>query len=321
MHRAPGALTMAAMTSTTVPGRTAAPRSGLLDDPRKLGWVLLAPTLVYIFGLVGMPLVLSLVYSVTSVTVARVDYTFVGLSHYIDALNRPAFWTALKNTFLYAIVAQVIVIIMANTLALGLMKNFRGKWFVRLLILFPFVAPISLGTLGWLWIFDSTYSVINWTLQQMGFLGPMERLFWLGQPLLAKTAIITVNVWRTLPLATVVLLAGLGSIPQDIHDAAEMDGARFWRHHFQITIPLITPIMLVSVLFGLVFTFTDMVVIFVMTRGGPFASTHVLASLAYYTGIEGGDLAEGAAISLFLFPLLVVIAFGMLYLARRSEIQ
>jgi multiple sugar transport system permease protein len=283
--------------------------------------VLLAPTLIYIFGLVGVPFVLSLVYSVTNVTVARVDYTFRGLDHYISVLDRPAFWTALKNTFLYALVAQAIVIVMANVLALALMQNFRGKWFVRLLILMPFVAPISLGALGWLWIFDSTYSVINWTLQAMHVLEPTERLFWLGQPLLAKTAIITVNVWRTLPLATVVLLAGLGSIPQDIHDAAQIDGARFWRRHFQITIPLVTPILLVSTLFGLVFTFTDMVVIFVLTRGGPFDSTHVLASLAYFTGIEGGDLAEGAAISLFLFPLLLAVAILMLRLARRSEIQ
>lgn len=309
------------MSDAAISERTAAPRSGVFDDSRRLGRLMLAPALIYIFALVGMPLLLSLTYSFTNVTVARVDFTFRGLDHYLAVLDRPAFWVALRNTFTYAIVAQVVVIVMANTLALGLMKDFPGKWFVRLLILFPFVAPISLGALGWLWIFDSTYSVINWTLQAMRLLGPTERLFWLGQPVLAKVAIITVNVWRTLPLATVVLLAGLGSIPQDIHDAAQMDGAGFWRRHFQITVPLVTPILLVATLFGLVFTFTDMVVIFVMTRGGPFESTHVLASLAYYTGIEGGDLAEGAAISLFLFPLLAVVAFLMLRLARRSEIQ
>ena len=309
------------MSETSPAPRVRVVRLPLLDDPKRLGWLLLAPTLVYVIGLVGMPFVLSLVYSVTSVTVARVDYTFVGLDHYATALTRPDFWTALRNTFLYAIVAQVIVVIMANVLALALVKNFPGKWFVRLLILMPFVAPISLGSLGWLWIFDSTYSVINWTLQALHILGPTDRLFWLGQPLLAKSAIITVNVWRTLPLATVILIAGLGSIPQDIHDAAEMDGARFFRRHFQITIPLITPILAVSTLFGLVFTFTDMVVIFIMTRGGPFNSTHVLASVAYYTGIEGGSLAEGAAISLFLFPMLVIIAYLMLRFARRSEIQ
>jgi len=295
-------------------------RLALVDDPARLGRWMLAPTLIYVFGLVGVPLILSLVYSVTNVTVGRMDYSFRGLDHFASAMAKPAFWTSMRNTLVFALTAQVAVIIMANVLAVALMRSFRGKWFVRLLILMPFVAPISLGSLGWLWIFDSTYSVINWTLRAVSFLGPTEWLYWLGQPELAKASIVIVNVWRTLPLATVILLAGLGSIPQDIHDAAEMDGARVWRHHFQITLPMIMPIIAVSTLFGLVFTFTDMVVVFVLTRGGPFDSSHVLASLAYYAGIEGGDLGEGAAISLFLLPLLVLIAVLMLRLARRSEV-
>jgi len=182
------------------------------------------------------------------------------------------------------------------------------------------VAPISLGTIGWLWIFDSLYSVLNWTLQAFGFLAAHERIMWLGKPNLALGCVIAVHVWRLLPLATVILMAGLSSIPQDIHDAAAMDGARFWRHHFQITLPLIAPIMMVAVLFGFVFAFTDMIVIYVLTRGGPYNSTQVLASLAFFTGIDGGDLAEGAAISLFLFPLLVAVAIAFLRLARRAEV-
>jgi multiple sugar transport system permease protein len=133
-------------------------------------------------------------------------------------------------------------------------------------------------------------------------------------------SIILVHVWRLLPLATVIVLAGLTSIPQDIHDAAEVDGAGFWRHLFVITIPLVLPILLVALLFGIVFTFTDMIVIFVLTRGGPYDSTQVLASWAYFTGIDGGDLAEGSAIALFLFPLLVAVAVVFLRLARRTEV-
>jgi multiple sugar transport system permease protein len=129
-----------------------------------------------------------------------------------------------------------------------------------------------------------------------------------------------INVWRTLPLATVILLAGLGSIPQDIHDATAVDGASFWRRHLQITLPLTLPINLVALLFGMAFTFTDMVVIFVLTRGGPFDTTHTLASLAFFTGINAGDLALGAAISLFLFPLLAFVAVMLLRIARRTEV-
>jgi multiple sugar transport system permease protein len=180
--------------------------------------------------------------------------------------------------------------------------------------------PISLGAIGWLWIFDSIYSIINWTARAIGIFGPGTWPIWLGEPGLAMASIITVHVWRLLPLATVIILAGLSSIPQDIHDAAAVDGAGFWRHLFQITIPLMLPILMVAVLFGVVFTFTDLIVVLVLTRGGPYDSTHVLASHAFFTGIEGGDLAEGAAIALFLFPLLVAVAIGFLQIARRAEV-
>jgi len=203
---------------------------------------------------------------------------------------------------------------------LALLKDFRGKWFVRLLILLPWVAPISLGSIGWLWILDSIYSIINWTLRAVGIFGPHTWPIWLGQPNLAMASVITVHAWRLLPLATIILLAGLTSIPQDIHDAAAVDGAGFWRHLFEITIPLVMPIMLVAVLFGIVFTFTDMIVIYVLTRGGPYDMTQVLASLAFFTGIDGGDLAQGAAIALFLLPVLAASAILLLRVARRAEV-
>jgi multiple sugar transport system permease protein len=133
-------------------------------------------------------------------------------------------------------------------------------------------------------------------------------------------SIIIVQVWRIVPLATVIILAGLTSIPQDIHDAAAVDGAGFWRHLFQITFPLLMPITLVAVLFGAVFTFTDLIVVFVLTRGGPYDTTQVLASWAFFTGIQAGDLAGGAAISLFLFPVLVAVAIVFLRIARRAEV-
>src|SRR5262249_38835719 len=118
---------------------------------------------------------------------------------------------------------------------------------------------------------------------------------------------------------TVIVLGGFSSIPQDIIDAAAVDGASFWRRHFQITVPLVLPIMLVAMLFGVIFAFTDMIVVYVLTRGGPYDMTQVLASLAFFTGIEGGDLAGGAAIALFLFPLLAASAIFLLRVARRTE--
>ncbi|MGQ4808217.1 Trehalose transport system permease protein SugA [Candidatus Entotheonellaceae bacterium PAL068K] len=291
-----------------------------LDNEQWLGRVMLAPAIIYIAALIGVPFLLALAYSLSDITVGSRALHFVGLKNFLAIVHTPKFTVALKNTILFAGVSQIVVLVLANILAQTLLRDFRGKWIVRCLILLPWVAPISLGSIGWLWILDSIYSVINWTLQAVGLLGPQERFIWLGKPALALGSVITVHVWRLLPLATVILMAGLTSIPQDIHDAAAVDGASVWRHHFQITVPLVAPIMTVAVLFGFVFAFTDMIVIYVLTRGGPYNSTQVLASLAFFTGIDGGDLAEGAAISLFLFPLLVAVAFVFLRLARRAEV-
>ena len=291
-----------------------------LDSEKWLGRLMIGPAILFIVAVVGFPFFLALFYSVSNITVGSESMAFVGLENFKNVIQDPTFRQALWNTFVFAIVSNVIVLVLAKVLALALLKDFRGKWFVRLLILLPWVAPISLGSIGWLWILDSIYSIINWTLRAVGIFGPHTWPIWLGQPNLAMASVITVHAWRLLPLATIILLAGLTSIPQDIHDAAAVDGAGFWRHLFEITIPLVMPIMLVAVLFGMVFAFTDMIVIYVLTRGGPYDMTQVLASWAFFTGIDGGDLAQGAAIALFLFPVLAASAILLLRVARRAEV-
>jgi len=292
-----------------------------IADTETLLWpALLAPAILYIVLLVGLPFLLSLYYSVSDVTVASRAVHFVGLENFRRIVESATFWTALRNSVIFTIVSQFFVVVFANILAVALSADFRGKWLVRLLILLPWVAPISLGAIGWLWIYDSIYSIINWTARAVGILGPNDWPIWLGQPVLAMASIIIVQIWRIVPLATVIILAGLSSIPNDINDAAAMDGAGFWRRTFQITFPLVMPITLVAVLFGVIFTFTDMIVVFVLTRGGPYDQTQVLATWAFFTGIQGGDLAGGAAVSLFLFPVLVAVAILFLNVARRTEV-
>jgi multiple sugar transport system permease protein len=300
---------------------TAAPAAARFADNERWLWrAMLAPAILYIVLLVGFPFFLSIYYSMSSVTVASREAHFVGLENFRRVMDNPTFWLALRNTLIITIVSQFFILVLANILAMALIGNFRGKWLVRLLILLPWVAPISLGAIGWLWIYDSIYSIINWTARAVGILGPDQWPIWLGDPILAKISIIVLNVWRLLPLATVIILAGLTSIPQDIHDAAQVDGAGFWRHHLQITAPLVLPITLVALLFGIIFTFTDMIIVFVLTRGGPYDTTQVIASWAYYTGIQGGDLSGGAAISLFMFPVLAAVAILFLRFARRAEV-
>jgi len=286
----------------------------------RLGVAMLAPAVAYIAALVGLPLFLAFVYATSDIKVGSTGWHFVGLANFSSVLESPSFRKALLNSFIFTISTQVITIVGANALALALRDRFRGRGFMRFLILLPWVAPMSLGAIGWKWILDSIYSVLNWMLVHAHLVKPYGAPMWLGEPVLAMASVILVHSWRMLPFSTVILLAGLTAIPRDIPEAAAVDGASFWRTHFRITLPMMRPIITVAVLFGVIFTFTDMTVVYILTRGGPYDTTQVLPTLAFQTGILGSDLAEGAAISVFLVPILVIIAVAMLRVAHRAEV-
>src|SRR5439155_237288 len=231
-------------------------------------------------------------------------------------LADPIFLRALRNTAVVTIGSQLLVVVLATAAAQVFRATFRGKRFARFVLLLPWAVPVSLAAIAWTWIFDSTFSVINWTLKAAGLLHGW--LYWLGEPALVLVAIIIVQAWRILPFATVIVLAGLSSIPQEIVEAAIVDGAGFWRRLFQIELPLLLPVVTVAVLFGVVYTATDLGVVYILTGGGPANTTHVLPTLAFQRGILGADLGQGAAIAVFLLPFLVVVAVTMLRLARLA---
>jgi len=287
---------------------------------RWLGPAMFLPAVLYVVALVGVPFVLAFLYSVGDVKVGSVGYHFVGVKNFASVLQNPTFLRSLRNSFVFTVSSQVLVLIGATLLALVLKNPFRGRRFVRFLILLPWVAPVSIGSIGWKWILDSLYSVINWVLVRLHLVEAYSAPMWLGEPKLAMMSVILVHTWHMLPFATVIILAGWTAIPRDIPEAAAVDGAGFFRRMFQIEIPMMLPIISVAVLFGAIFTFTDMTVIYILTRGGPYDTTQVLPSMAFFTGILGGDLAEGAAISIFLVPLLVAVAWLMLRSAHRAEV-
>jgi multiple sugar transport system permease protein len=212
---------------------------------------------------------------------------------------------------------MVLIVVLAKALAMILIAEFRFKRFVRFFVLLPWTTPIALAAVAWLWMLDSVYSPIDWVLRSMGLLE--GNLYWLGKDNLAMASVIAVHVWRIVPLAAVIIMAGLISIPNDINDAASIDGAGFWRRLWEITIPLNLPVIAVATLFGAVLTFTDMTVVYILTRGGPANATQVLPSYAFFKGIGGGDLAQGAAIALFLFPLLLAATIAVLRAVRKME--
>jgi multiple sugar transport system permease protein len=294
-------------------------RRYLADNPRFLAGIFMSPAVIYIIALVGFPFVLAIIYAFTNITTGNPDLEFVGLETFRVVLADPVFREALWNTFWFAIIANLLVVVLATGLAELLTKDFKGKWLVRFLILLPWVAPVSLATITWLWTLDSIFSPIDWVLREVGLI--TENMYWLGKPGLAMASVIAVHTWRIVPLAAVIVMAGLIAIPSEINDAVAVDGAGTWRKMFQVTIPLLAPIIAVAVLFGVILTISDMSVVFVLTRGGPTNSTQVLSTWAFFKGIEGGALGQGAAVALFLLPVLVAITAVVLRLARRREVM
>lgn len=300
------------------PKRSKVKSVGAAQSPL-LGAAMFGPAIIYIVLLIGAPFVLAVFYAFSDARIGSNELHYVGMENFRSILQSPSFRQAVKNSIVFTVFAQIIVIVCSNILAIALEKKFRGRGLVRFLILLPWVAPVSLGTIGWKWILDSIYSVITWVLVWAHLVKPYDAPMWLGQPRLAMASVILVHCWRLIPFSTVILLAGRTAIPKEIPEAAAIDGAGFWRTLFQITLPMMKPILSVAVLFGTIFTFTDMTVVYILTAGGPFDSTQTLPSLAFATGIQGSDLAAGAAISLFLVPVLVVIAYLMLRVASRTE--
>ena len=309
---------------------SAAPaRRGLTQRQRDtaLAVWMIAPAVLFILLLVGFPVVLAVYYSLTDITTGGGAVRFLGLRNFGALLGDLSFQKAVRNTLVFTFGSLIAVLVLATIQAELLMRHFPGKWVVRFLILLPWTAPAALGVIGWLWLFDSTFSPIDWFLRQVGLLGSqgavlgnLPNMYWLGEPGLAMVSVILVNVWRMLPLATVIVLAGLNSMPQDIIEQAKVDRAGFFRRLFDITLPVIFPILMVAVLFTFVFTFSDMISIFILTRGGPANSTQVLSSLAFFTGVAGGNLGKGAAIALFLFPVLAGVSALLLSIIRRNEV-
>jgi multiple sugar transport system permease protein len=292
-------------------------RLRLGDREGFLAWVFLVPTVVYIVALVAVPFFLAIAFAFSDVTGGDPSYDWVGPANFERVFDDPVFWRSLRNTFVFTAISMVLIVVLGKVLANILVADFRGKWIVRFLILLPWTTPVALSSVTWLWLLHSIYSPIDWVLRNLGLIE--QNVYWLGRPVHAMASIIAVHVWRLVPLAAVIMMVGLLSIPRDIQEAARMDGAGFWRRMFEVTIPLTFPLIAVSALFGAIFTFTDMAVVQVLTGGKPENATHVLASWSYTRGIGGGDIGQGAVIALFLFPLLLAAAILILRAVRRME--
>ncbi|MGH3134627.1 MAG: carbohydrate ABC transporter permease [Gaiellaceae bacterium] len=294
----------------------------VLEDRRFLAPALIAPAVIFMALVVGVPFGWAVYLSLTDAVGGSMTGTWVGVENFTNAWSDENFRRALRNTLIFTFGSQALVLVGAAILAHYLIRDFRGKWFIRFLIILPWAAPVALSTLGWLWVLDSLFSVVNWTLgHALGVIDTNDPPQWLGRANLALVAVTIVHAWRILPFAVVIFLAGLASIPTEVDDAAKIDGATGVKKLLFVTLPLQLPIALVALLFGIVFTAADFTVVYVLTQGGPFNSTQMLTTWSFQIGINSGSLGEGAAISLYLFPLLAAVSVAMLFFARKAQVS
>jgi multiple sugar transport system permease protein len=284
--------------------------------PRLKGYLLVLPAVIYVLALLGFPLVLGVWYSLTDVTVVR-DGHFIGLKNFVDAVRDPTFRLALRNTLIIATVATAAKITLSVALAFLLLGAFRGRSALRTLFVLPWTIPIALSTIAWKWMFHSQFSVVNWVLLKLGLID--QSIQWLGTPVPAMFAVILVSTWRAVPFGAIVVMAGLTALPADVIDAARVDGASWWQRFRAVIVPLIAPILFIAVLFDLIFTLTELTVVYLLTGGGPVDQTQVLANYALQVGINGTQLGQGAAIALFMLPVLLALTVMALRTIARRE--
>jgi len=278
-------------------------------------WFML-PAAAFLILFLAYPLGLGVWLSFTDARIGR-SGEFVGIENYEWLWDDSIFWLSVFNTLLYTTVASAIKFAIGLYLALLLNENMPFKAMLRALVLIPFIVPTVLSALAFWWIFDSQFSIISWSLKQMGLI--TDNINFLGDVTWARICVIFANIWRGVPFVAITLLAGLQTVSPSLYEAATLDGATSWQRFRFITYPLLTPIIAVVMTFSVLFTFTDFQLIWAMTRGGPVNATHLMATLSYQRAIIGGTLGEGAAISNAMIPfLLAAIMVSWFGLQRRK---
>ncbi len=268
------------------------------------------PLIAVIGGLVIYPALYSIHLSMLNKAQTR----FIGLANYSFLLSRDTFWMVVQQSTIFALTAvffKALIGLVTAHLVNNLPDKGQRKW--RGMLLVPWVIPLALSTLGWWWMFDPTNSAFNYTLRSLGFQG----IPWLSDPYWARFSVILVNVWYGAPFFLIMYLAALKSVPEQLYEAAAIDGANAWQKFVHVTLPMMRNIIAITVLFSLIVTFANFDIVQIMTAGGPRNMTHMFATYAFLLGIRSGDLPLGAATSLFMFPILAVAAVFILRGVRK----
>ncbi len=286
-----------------------------LDNEQVLGYLLVAPVVLLLLTLVAYPFVISVSMALTDRTIGNPG-RFIGLTNMQRLWQDSIYQQTVHNTLIYTAGATAIKLAAGFGLALLINERFRFRQAVRSAVLLPWIVPAALGTMAWLGMFATSLMVLNWILIHLGLI--KTGLPWLVDSNLALFSVILVNAWRGIPFFGITLLAGLQAIPQELYEATAIDGAGKLGRFRYVTLPLMRPILLITLVLSIIWTFSDFQTVYALTGGGPINSTHLLATLSYQVGIASGRIGEGAAISLTMLPPLLVLVALQIYYLRKS---
>ena len=290
--------------------------SRYLNNRNVLGLLFMLPAAALLLVFLTYPLGLGTYLGFTDTKIGRAG-EWVGIDNFRYLVGDSVAQLSLFNTLFYTAIASVLKFVLGLWLALLLNRNLPFKSFFRAVVLLPFIVPTALSAIAFWWIYDAQFSVVSWTLMKLGLINTY--IDFLGEPWHARFSTIAANIWRGIPFVAICLLAGLQTISPSLYEAAALDGATPWQRFRFVTLPLLTPIIAVVMTFSVLFTFTDFQLIYVLTRGGPLNSTHLMATLSFQRAISGGSLGEGAAIATAMVPfLLAAILFSYFGLQRRA---
>ena len=293
--------------------RRASPRR-VLEREGPFSWIMLAPGVLFLLAFVAYPFFYGIYLSLQDRPVAKPGL-FVGLANFVTLAHDAVFWQVTRNTFLYVAVTTVLKLLGGLGMALVMNQTFRARNIVRALLLLPFIVPTILSTIAWMWIFDPTFSVINWTLVNIGLVA--QGFSWLGNATLAMVAIIIVNTWRGIPFYGISILAGLQTISPDLYEAAAIDGATRWHSFWVITLPLLRPVLLFVFVTHIIGSFQIFGQVFVLTEGGPGDATRTVVQHLYETAFRNFfHFGSASAMAWVLFAVIMVFSVLQFRLLR-----
>jgi multiple sugar transport system permease protein len=288
----------------------------LLERESSLGVILMLPGALLLMVFMAYPFFLGIWLSLSDSAIGRMGH-YIGLRNFSDLLSDTIFQQTTRNTLIYAMVTVPFKAVLGLGLALILNIRMRFSNPIRAVVMMPYIVPTALSTLGWFMIFDPVFSPISWLLKHFGFI--TRNINFLGDPGLAISSVCLVNIWRGLPFFAITILAGLQAVPGELHEAAAIDGAGLWHRFRHVTVPHIKGVVLIATLLSIIFTFADFQLIYVLTKGGPANQTHIFGTYAYQIGLSATEIGMGAAIALYMFPILTVFAVILLVYLRREE--